>query len=116
MLNEDRRPTISINISAEKEDVQMKKGLILGLIAGAAAATAAAIIYKKKQEEYCNYDDDIDAEFECDSCCCDDCCDDCYDDIPEEKAADSSIVTDNCTASSAGSTADEGHDTEINSN
>ena len=56
----------------------MKKGLILGLIAGAAAAGAAALIYSKKKNEYC----------------CD--CDEDINDIPAEKAEESVIITDAC--------------------
>ena len=52
----------------------MKKGLILGLIAGAAAAGAAALIYSKKKNEYCCCDDLEDEDLACDDCC-GDCCD-----------------------------------------
>ncbi len=82
----------------------MSKGLILGLIAGAAAATAAAVYFKKKQDEYRYYDEeDVNADFECDSCCgeCCECGDDCdceCTEIPAEKAEESVIVTDACVA------------------
>lgn len=86
----------------------MKKGLILGFIAGAAASAAAALFLKKKHEEYCYYDDEeMDDDFGCESCCgehceCEDDCD-CGDDcsctdIPAEKADESVIVTDACVA------------------
>ncbi len=80
----------------------MKKGLVLGLLAGA-AATAAAVIYLKKKNECCCYDDDFDADLECDSCCgdCCDCEDDCdcdCTDIPAEKAEESVITPDACAA------------------
>ena len=107
----DRRPE---NFSAEKRGIIMKKGLILGFIAGAAATAATALFLKKKHEEYCYYDEEeMNDDFGCDSCCgercdCEDDCDcddncDCSDDcsctdIPAEKADESVIVTDACVA------------------
>ena len=93
----------------------MKKGLLFGLLAGAAAVGAAAFFYKKKQEEFCDCDDDdIDAEFECDSCCCDECDDD------EEFDNDESVIaTDNVAANSnhgthpVDTTTDDTDDSEI---
>ena len=41
----------------------MKKGLILGLAAGAAAAAAAVLYFKKKKEDY-YYDEEFDEECE----------------------------------------------------
>lgn len=75
----------------------MKKGLILGLIAGAAAAGAAALIYSKKKNEYCCCDDLEDEDLACDDCCGDCCdCDEDINDIPAEKAEESVIITDAC--------------------
>ncbi|MBE6844206.1 MAG: hypothetical protein E7508_00640 [Ruminococcus sp.] len=80
----------------------MKKGLILGLVAGAAAAAAAVLFIKKKQDEYCYYDEDMD-DLDCD--CCSDCCDcgdECScDEIPADKAEESMIMTDACVACGA---------------
>ncbi len=78
----------------------MKKGLILGLLAGV-AATTAAVIYLKKKNNYCYYDDDMEADLECDSCCgdCCDCDNDCEcSEIPVEKAEESVMSTDACIA------------------
>ena len=76
----------------------MKKGLIIGLVAGAAAAVGAALYFKKKNEEYCYCDDEFDDDFDCDCCgeCCD--CDDECTEIPADKAEDSVIMTDACVA------------------
>ena len=75
----------------------MKKGLILGLIAGAPAAGAAALIYSKKKNEYCCCDDLEDEDLACDDCCGDCCdCDEDINDIPAEKAEESVIITDAC--------------------
>jgi hypothetical protein len=82
----------------------MKKGLILGFVAGAAAAVAGVLYLKKKQNEYSYCDEEMDEAFECD--CCSECCD-CEDDcncgeaIPAEKAEESMIVTDACVACAA---------------
>ena len=75
----------------------MKKGLIIGLIAGAAAVTAAAIFRKKKNGCYC-CDEEFDEEFDCDCCsdCCD--CDDNCNEIPADKTEEGVIVTDACVA------------------
>ena len=82
----------------------MKKGLILGLAAGAAAATAAILYFKKKKEDY-YYDEEFDDEdYDCDCCGCDCDCDDdceCGEAIPAEKAEESMIVTDACVACAA---------------
>lgn len=74
----------------------MKKGLIIGLIAGAAAVTAAAIFRKKKSDCYC-CDDEFDDEFDCDCCDCCDCDDECNE-IPADKTEEGVIVTDACVA------------------
>lgn len=80
----------------------MKKGLILGLIAGAAAAGAAALIYSKKKNEYCCCDDLEDEDLACDDCCGDCCdCDEDINDIPAEKAEESVIITDACAMPAA---------------
>ncbi len=91
----------------------MKKGLIIGLLAGAAAAAAGVFYYKKKQEEYNEYDEDIENDFEYDGddCCCCECNEDA-DEMPAEKPADGSIETDHCTATSAAATADAADDTD----
>lgn len=78
----------------------MKKGLILGLIAGAAATAAAVIYLKKKMPSIPYYEDEFDDEdYDCDCCC--ECGDDCScgDEIPASKAEESMIVTDACIAS-----------------
>lgn len=78
----------------------MKKGLIIGIIAGAAAAVAATVFVKKKKE-YDYYNGDIDDnELSCDDCCGDCCeCDDDEDsvnEIPADKTEESVIITDAC--------------------
>ena len=78
----------------------MKKGLIIGLIAGAAAVAGAAVFLRKRHECDCCDDDFDDDELACDDCCGDCCeCDDEEDEaneIPAEKADESVIVTDAC--------------------
>ncbi|MGN1480898.1 hypothetical protein [Porcipelethomonas sp.] len=75
----------------------MKKGLIIGLIAGAAAAVAATVFVKKKKEyDYCD-----DSDLACDDCCgdccdCDDDDDDSVNEIPADKTEESVIITDAC--------------------
>ena len=94
----------------------MKKGLIFGALAGAAVAAAGWFIYKKKQDEYNEYDEDIDDDFDYDDeCCCDECKSD-EDEMPGEKPADGAIETDHCSASSADATADAADDTDTEEN
>lgn len=92
----------------------MKKGLLFGLLAGAAAVGAAAFFYKKKQEEFCDCDDDdIDAEFECDSCCCDECDDEDLDNDESVIETDNVEANSNHGAHPVDTTTDDTDDSEI---
>jgi len=80
----------------------MKKGVVIGIIAGVAVTAAAVIYLKKKMPSLPYYEDDVDDDdYDCD-CCCEhgnDC--GCDEEIPANKAEESMIVTDACVACGA---------------